>query len=810
MGISFFETMSGELVDSSGKAHRVVVDIRCDASRLGNFARTGRAAITGTARAEPWADGVACEGTITIRPLLGRKIEYDVAFYDEAGARWRLHGRKSLSNRHPIQSATVLFVQLDREGVKQASGTIKFQMNDLLPFLLSWRLGSTVRAGREVAAKDSPISEKPLGARERQTLAAFAETTIMPGGAVPVADGLTLGPALGMLSQMPSHVQAAVRAGLLTLNTISRSRYRRSFAALSEPKRNRVVQQLRNTTTGEVLLLAMGLPVKMAHFSRRDYLDQIGIPQFSSPKPEPRQRWMDSVVAPEELQPRSTIECDVVVIGTGAGGAPVAAALAEQGHGVVMIEEGRYFQRPDFGENPLNRMFDMWRDGGMNLALGNSPVGIPVGRTVGGSTTVNSGVAIRTPDGVLNEWLEAGFPDDFRPEVFGTFLDRVEHELGVVTGEPEHLGEVARIVARGAELMGADHGPLPRNSPGCDGQGQCVFGCPTDAKRGANVSWVPRALRAGAGLYTGLVASRILMRGNRAVGVVAQGQDRNGAPRKVEVRAKAVVVAAGSLHTPLLLQRNGVRLPMLGKNLSIHPALGMMARLPEDGTEPWHAIPMGYFVNSQTDELVKFEGFYTPPQLAAATMPFDGPELTGWMDDWGKVAQFGFMVRDQGVGTVTAGPGGRPFIRYSLSPRVVEAFHRGSAELAEILILGGATQVETRIAGIGSLSDKYSARAIAGAGLPARAFRSMGFHPLGTAQMGKSPVNAVVDFNHQVFGTRDLFVVDGASVPTSLGVNPQVTIMAMALRAADHIGNRLEARTTVLPEPRAQEELQPA
>ena len=358
--------------------------------------------------------------------------------------------------------------------------------------------------------------------------------------------------------------------------------------------------------------------------------------------------------------------------------------------------------------------------------------------------------------------------------------------------------------------MGAKHGPLPRNSPGCDGQGQCVFGCPTDAKRGANISWVPRALRAGAGLYTGLPVSRILMRGNRAVGVVAQGQDRHGAPRKVEIRSKAVVVAAGSLHTPLLLQRNGIRLPMLGKNLSIHPALGVIVRLPEAGSNPWQAIPMGYFADSQADELVKFEGFYAPPQLAAATMPFDGPELTGWMDDWGKVAQFGIMVRDEGVGTVSPGPGGRPFIRYSLSPRVLQAFHRASAELAEMLILGGATQVETRIARIGSPSDRYSAHAIADANLPARAFRSMGFHPLGTAPLGSSPSSAVVDYNNQVFGTRDLFVVDGASVPSSLGVNPQVTIMAMALRAADRIGERLEVATTVLPETQSLEVMQPA
>ena len=800
MGVTFFETMSGELLDTEDHVHRVVIDIRCEASRLTSFVRNGRATVTGTATVDPWTDGAWCEGCIEIRPARGRRISYDVTFRDRQGRQWRLHGRKSLSGRHPVVSMTTMEAQLDCEGVPRASGVLQFQLDDLLPFLLSWRLGPTVRPARDAAAEDSLITDRPLGRRERETLAAAARTIVVPGGAVPAVNKDTLLGAERLVAQMPPNMQLAVRAGLGGLNATARGRYGRPFPGLAPAQRERVVRQLRGTGPGALLMLAVGMPVKMVHFGRRDYQDRIGMSERAQLAPAPQPRWMAAVVEPEEMAARTTLDCDVVVVGTGAGGAAAAASLAEQGHGVVMVEEGRYFDRSDFSAGVVDRLMAMWRDGGLSVGVGNTPVGVPVGRTVGGSTTINSGVAIRTPDSVLQEWLAAGFPADFHPESFARWSDLVESELGVSPGDPRYLGQVAGLVARGAEQMGVRHGALPRNAPGCDGQGQCVLGCPTDAKRSANVSWVPRALRAGAGLYSGLPVARILMHGDRAVGVLAQGQDRYGAPRQLEVRAKAVLVAGGALFTPLLLQRNGTRLPMLGRNLSVHPALGMMVRLPEDGTRPWEAIPMGYYADSRTDALVKHEGYYMPPEMLAATMPFDGPRLTGWMDDWNKVGQFGFMVRDSGVGSVSAGPGGRPLVRYSVSPRVLRAFHRGSAELAEMLLRGGGTEVETRIEGIGSVTDVHSARAIADARLPARAFHTMGFHPLGTARMGRSPSEAVVDFDHQVYGKRDLYVVDGAAVPSSLGVNPQVTIMAMALRAAEVIGERLHARSDVLPD----------
>lgn len=795
MGLSFFETMSGELIDDAGTAGQVAIDIRCDAARARRFLANGKARVTGTIRALPWTDVAACEGTVIVRPLLGRRIEYDLDFTDSQGDACRLWGRKDISARHVYTSMTTMNARLERSGKTLATGVMEFHSDDMLAFAKSWSVGPTVQPAKPFAQTlaSSPPSE--LSATAQATLAALVEVIITAGDLVPAADATTVAETLELLPRLPPLAASMYGAGLRALDVAARSRYGKSYAKLSYERRARLLDRIDELpgTIGRTSVLALGAPIKMAHFARRDYLDRVGLPTYDPIVTEPEPRWMSAVSVPESMERSSQIECDVVIVGTGAGGGPVAAALAEAGLAVVMVEEGRYEGRPQFSGPLDQRLTNFWRDGGMNLAIGNSSIGVPIGRMVGGTTAINSGTCFRTPDRVLGQWLATGFPSDFEPPKFGTWLDRVESELQVTEGDPRYLGKIAQAIAKGAGELGAVHGPLRRNAPACDGQGVCVVGCPTGAKRSSDVTWVPRALRAGAQLYTGLPVTRILMTDRRAVGVLVHGQDRNGAPRRVEVRARAVVVAAGSLLTPLLLRRNGVALPWLGRNLSIHPGGGLLAMFPQDQSEPWRAIPQGYFVESDgiADELVKFEGSSAPPQLAAALFPFRGAELTRWMDQWARVGQFGFMVHDAGVGSVCAGPYGRPLIRYSLTPRVVAAFRNATSVLAELMLRGGAQEVSVPLDGVGSVFTIEQARAIRQRSLGPRAVQSIGFHPLGTARMGGSPDQAVVDFDHQVFGFDNLYVADGSCVPSSLGVNPQVTIMAMALRAADVIAARL-------------------
>lgn len=229
---------------------------------------------------------------------------------------------------------------------------------------------------------------------------------------------------------------------------------------------------------------------------------------------------------------------------------------------------------------------------------------------------------------------------------------------------------------------------------------------------------------------------------------------------------------------------------MLGRNLSIHPAMGMYG-LFDQQMEPWNAIPQSYGVDDLVDDRVRFEGFYVPPPIGGALLPVEGAELTRWMDAQDRVGQFGFMVRDRGVGRVLSGPGRRPIIRYDLDAATLRRFRTGAARLAELLLQGGAREVLAGVGPVKSVRSVEEARAIEHRGLRPRDFRLLAFHPLGTCRMGVDADRGVVDTEHRVHGMQGLYVADGSSVPSSLGVNPQVTIMAMAARAAEGIAARL-------------------
>lgn len=795
MGLSFFEGMRGHLVDRSGGIHLVDIDIKAETTHLSQLLLDGMTRITGIVRARPWAEDAPLEGTLHISPLRHRHIVYDFGFRDADGREYQFRGVKTLSLWRPLYSMTHLASTLHRGEDLLAEGELLFDLNDVLSFLGRWSLSTSVRSF-DLTGKErlEGSATDILDADETRTLRAYAEAIIAPGENVPPVDDRTVREALKLVDFMPGPARAAYRGLLRALNAAAMIRHQRAFAALSLETRQGLAQWINESgSAGRGVNAALSMPIKGAHFGRRDYMDRISMPTYANPVGEPEPRWMANVATPEDLEPRTEIEADVVILGTGAGGGPMAALLAERGLAVAVLEEGRFERRPQFA-GPLNtRLLKFWRDAGMTFSLGNPPIPIPTGRLVGGTTAINSGTSFSTPDPILEEWRsELGFPDDFRPEAFAPHLDAVRTELGIQPGDAAHLGDIAKIVAAGAESLGVPHGPLPRNAPACDGQGICVFGCPTDAKRSTNVSYIPRALHAGAQLFTGLAATRALIRGDRAVAVEARGQDRFGDKRILHIRARAVVIACGTLKSPLFLSDSGIDLPWLGRNLSIHPALGMLAR--SDAIQsPWNAIPQSYGIEGLVDERVRFEGFWAPPQFSGLSIPFIGEELTRWMDAAAQVGQYGFMVRDRNVGRIHRGLGGSPIIRYDVTADVLERFRRGSAVLAELLLRGGADEVLAGVGSVGTIHSIEEARQIAEMDLKPSDFRPMAFHPLGTCRMGPDAERSVVDFEHRVHGTQNLYVVDGSSVPTSLGVNPQVTIMAMAERAAKLLAQRLNA-----------------
>lgn len=779
MGLSFFEAMRGSITDADGVERRVEFEVKAEASQLRRFARTGLLRLDGVVHAPPWVDEAPVSGSLELRPVVGRRLIYAFDFADEQGRRYAFWGRKTPSPLRPLHSMTWLEAELRRDGELLGSGVLTFDLAELPAFLASWGPANTI--------KRLPLDATGLSTADRALLGAFTRAVIAPGRHVPEPDQATVAVAERTVGRMPAPVKLAMLGALRAVDAAVVLRTGRRLTSLDRDRARDVVERLAEGPLGRVVNLA-AIPAKVGHFSRVDYLRSIGAPTYEAPAVREVPRWLSQVTDVADLPEESDLEAEVVVIGTGAGGAAAATALAEAGVATLLVEEGALLMRDSFVGEPLDRLERGYRDGGMTFTVGRPPIALPIGRSVGGSTTINSGTCFRTPDHVLGEWRAAGLPDDLEPDRMARWFEAVEAELQVAPNPMSLLGPIAQVVATGAEAMGLEHGPLPRNAPGCDAQGVCALGCPTDAKRSTNVSYVPRALRAGAELLTGLRATRILRRGARIVGIEARGQDPYGRSRVVRIRARAVVLACGTLFTPTLLLENGFRGRWVGRNLSLHPGFGVQARFDRD-MKPWHAVPQGYGVSGLESKGIKLEGYWMPPQMSSMQVPMVGRALADWMDDQARVSSFGFMVRDPGVGRVRRGPDGRPLAWYDIDRGTMAKIREGASVLAEILLRGGATEVLCGPAGM--VRTVEEARAVATARHRAVDYDLAAFHPLGTCRMAADPADGVVDADHRVFGTDNLYVIDGAAVRSSLGVNPQITILALALRAGERLAERL-------------------
>ncbi len=464
----------------------------------------------------------------------------------------------------------------------------------------------------------------------------------------------------------------------------------------------------------------------------------------------------------------SRLQAEVCVIGAGAGGAVLAAELAEGGARVVVLDQGPRHDADGFTARPPEMLARLYRDGGQTATVGTPPIILPLGRGLGGTTLVNSGTCFRTPEPVLERWgREFGLELDeatLRP-----CFERVERALSVDEVTPELAGANAAVARRGAERLGWSHGYLRRNARGCVGSGVCVFGCPTSAKQHTGITYIPRAEAAGAEIVTGADVQSILLERGHAAGVSA----RLCGGGRLEVRAPEVVVACGTIHTPLLLQRSGLpdRSGQRGRNLALHPATAAFA-LMDEVVDMARGVPQSFYVDEFAAEGIMFEGVAGPPAYAAMSLPLKGAEHRRAMADYRRLAQFGLMVSDSSRGRVRS-IAGRPLIHYDLCPEDLAKFRKGLSRLRELFLAAGAREVYLPLpAGVAPASARP------------RDLTLMAFHPLGTARADARPTHGVTDGDLAVHGIAGLHVADGSVVPSSLGVNPQLTIMALATRLA--------------------------
>ncbi len=479
----------------------------------------------------------------------------------------------------------------------------------------------------------------------------------------------------------------------------------------------------------------------------------------------------------EDYATNFELDADVCVIGSGAGGSALACAVAETGRSVVVLEAGRHWKPSQFQPHAPWAFKHLYDGRGTRAARGNAIVPIPGGRGVGGSTLINSAICFRTPPSVLEAWRERGL-HRLDPAWMEATFARIWRTIGVTVNPPEVQRNNNHILKKGAEALGMSGAWMARSAPGCTGCGTCQQGCPTGGKLSVDRTFLTEAINHGnVGVYADCRVEGVESEGGRVGAVTGRTQEpvNYTDAGSFRVRARHFVLAAGAIQTPRFLLRNGLGGGPVGEHLHIHPTSGVLARFDTE-ILPWHGVTQGYYVDCWERGFL-LQTFCAPPDQYYAIVPSGGDAALEVLANLRYYGSGGVVVHDvDSVGSV-----GVHALTYALGDADRRTLLDGLRTMARVYFAAGANHVVVGASGSRFItSEAELARALPD-DIPAHDLALYAAHPMGTARMGPDPRDAVVDPDGRVWGWDNLWVSDASVFPTSLGVNPQVTVMAMGL-----------------------------
>ncbi|KAI5927651.1 long chain fatty alcohol oxidase [Camillea tinctor] len=524
----------------------------------------------------------------------------------------------------------------------------------------------------------------------------------------------------------------------------------------------------------------------------------------------------------------AVVDTDVVIVGSGCGGGVAAKVLAEAGLRVVVLDKAYYFPPEMLPMPSLTAQAHLFENGGA-VASDDGSTHVTAGSAWGGGGTINWGVCLDPPDYVLQEWAQKDGLPFFTTPAFKEAVSRVSSFMGVCPAEAVPLNHRGRALLEGSARLGLDARPTPLNSGPDHHCGHCHLGCGgAAAKQGPAVSWLPAAARAGAEFIEGFQVERIVFddddgvkkgKGNkkRATGVIGKwvSRDKDGGvgggleervTRDVLVRAKRVIVACGSIWTPTLLIKSGLKNPHIGKNLHCHPT-NQVGGFWKEEVRPWE----GCAITSVCTSLENLDNHGHGVKLEPMTMV---PYLTYSLIPWHNALDFKLAAlryrhlqtyisigRDRDTGTVYPDPTtGKPRVAYTPSAFDSANVLEGVLALARILYAAGAVEIRAYLPGVepfvragnahedGDKNEDFQAwlRGVRAAGNPNTSSWATA-HQMGSCRMGRSASAGAVDARGAVWEADGLYVADSSVFPSASGVNPMITIMAIA----DTIANGL-------------------
>lgn len=489
----------------------------------------------------------------------------------------------------------------------------------------------------------------------------------------------------------------------------------------------------------------------------------------------------------------TTLTTDVLVIGSGAGGGVVAGELSAAGYEVLVVEKGGFYTEADYDGSERKANETLFEKYG-SLTTADTSMMVLAGATLGGGTVINWNASFRTPDYVLEEWArDYGFTEA-TSDAYKAGFEAVAGVSNIQTGE-SHPNANNAYLEQGCKALGYPVDVIPRNVKGCEDCGFCGFGCSFGAKQSTAKTYLQQAYQRGARIVVNAYTERVTHQNGIVTGAILHVTDTDGHVHTVTVKAKRVVVSAGALHTPALLQRSGLTNPHIGANLRLHPTTVIFSIF-EDPVRMWQGVPMSR-VTKQFMDLdgkgygVALEVAPAHPGLTAATLPWVGGAVHKQLiSQMSHMANALAITRDYYGGRIKLDKHGQPVLDYRLHPYDRAHLQRGVLELLKI---HHATQPKAifsphnammRYVNNGTQDFNAFLAQVEKAGLASNAFPLFSAHQMASCRIAGTPAQGAVATNGETYEVKHLYVADGSALPTATGVNPMQSIMALAHHVA--------------------------
>jgi choline dehydrogenase-like flavoprotein len=505
----------------------------------------------------------------------------------------------------------------------------------------------------------------------------------------------------------------------------------------------------------------------------------------------PNEALASAIITPDDGSTEVVLEANVVIVGSGAGGGLIAARLSDAGRDVLVVEAGQYVAEPELPRDELAAFDRLYLDHGVTST---TDVGVSIlsGAALGGGTLINWTTSIAPPADIRAKWATDFGLDGFDGADTDRDLERLRSELAFAP--PPSVGPKDQAILDGCHSLGWEAAPTERNAVDCSDCGSCGFGCRRGAKLSGQRRHLADAALKGARFLTGARVISATIENGQVTGV----RGTLGAGRTFTVRAKQVVLCAGALRTPIVLLRSNLRNGQVGRNLRLHPTVVVAAKMPTR-VAMWRDTMQAARSLEFRKQGIVIESAPGHPGLIALAFPWQGSaQQAEMMRESGEYVPFIGICRDSDAGRIRISGSGRARITYRISEHDIDAARTALVKLATLARAAGAQRIlavatpaqwHDLSPSDASTWDAYL-RGLATLDFAPNRATLFSAHQMGTARAGADPRNSATDPEGRV--RRDargsvvegLYVGDASLFPTAVGVNPMITVMALAARVA--------------------------